>query len=217
MDEYALQPALLHRRGRAAHKGRFAAAGAALENDQVVELCIKELFIQPVKTLRAVRAEEEMCMLHGPPPMVLVPTSTYARRRIHVCAAVKLLDANKKSARLGRFSHAFSDAEQLALLRRKLLLGDDAGVEQRLILLELLNGVRRSAGLRGGSRLRGTRSGLRRAGGNELHQVRGLFHTTFPIVVGNTAPQAVFGHWLVCVGWKQRLMRLSLTICQILL
>ena len=90
-----------------------------------------------------------MRMLHGPPPMVLVPTSTYARRRVHVCAAVKLLDANKKSARLGRFSHAFSDAEQLALLRRKLLLGDDAGVEQRLILLELLNGVRRSAGLRG--------------------------------------------------------------------
>ena len=90
-----------------------------------------------------------MRMLHGPPPMVLVSTSTYARRRIHVCAAVKLLDANKKSARLGRFSHAFSDAEQLALLRRKLLLGDDAGVEQRLILLELLNGVQRSAGLRG--------------------------------------------------------------------
>ena len=81
--------------------------------------------------------------------MVLVSTPTYARRRVHVCAAVKLLDANKKSARLGRFSYAFSDAEQLALLRRKLLLGDDAGVEQRLILLELLNGVRRSAGLRG--------------------------------------------------------------------
>ena len=60
-----------------------------------------------------------------------------------------MLDANEKSARLGRFSHAFSDTEQLALLRRKLLLGDDAGVEQRLILLELLNGVRRSAGLRG--------------------------------------------------------------------
>ena len=158
-----------------------------------------------------------MRMLHGPPPMVLVSTSTFARRRVHVCAAVKLLDANKKSARLGRFSFAFSDAERLALLGRKLLLGDDAGVEQRLILLELLNGVRRSAGLRRGSRLRGTRSGLRRAGGNELHQVRGLFHTTFPIVVGNTAPQAVFGHWLVCVGWKQRLMRLSLTICQILL
>ena len=90
-----------------------------------------------------------MRMLHGPPQMVLVSTLTYARRRVHVCAAVKLLDANKKSARLGRFSHAFSDAEQLALLRRKLLLGDDAGVEQRLILLELLNGVRRSAGLRG--------------------------------------------------------------------
>ena len=88
-------------------------------------------------------------MLHGPPPMVLVSISTYARRRVHVCAAVKLLDANKKSARLGRFSHAFSVAEQLALLRRKLLLGDDAGVEQRLILLELLNGVRRSAGLCG--------------------------------------------------------------------
>ena len=117
------------------------------------------------KNLRAVRAEEEMRMLHGPSPMVLVSTLTYARRRVHVCAAVKLLDANKKSARLGRFSHAFSDVEQLALLRRKLLLGDDAGVEQRLILLELLNGVRRSAGLRGGSRLRGTRSGLRRAGG----------------------------------------------------
>ena len=65
MDVYALQPALLHRRGRAAHKGRFAAARAALENDQVVELCIKELFIQPVKTLRAVRAEEEMRMLHA--------------------------------------------------------------------------------------------------------------------------------------------------------
>ena len=81
--------------------------------------------------------------------MVLVSTLTYVWRRVHVCAAVKLLDANKKSARLGRFSHAFSDAEQLALLRRKLLLGDDAGVEQRLILLELLNGVRRSAGLRG--------------------------------------------------------------------
>ena len=81
--------------------------------------------------------------------MVLVSTLTYVRRRVHVCAAVKLLDANKKSARLGRFSHAFSDAEQLALLRRKLLLGDDAGVKQRLILLELLNGVRRSAGLRG--------------------------------------------------------------------
>ena len=90
-----------------------------------------------------------MRMLHGPPPMVLVSTLTYVRRRVHVCAAVKLLDANKKSARLGRFSHAFSDAEQLALLRRKLLLGDDAGVKQRLILLELLNGVRRSAGLRG--------------------------------------------------------------------
>ena len=149
MDVYALQPALLHRRGRTAHEGRFAAAGRPLENDQVVELCIKELVIQPIKTLRAVRAEEEMRMLHGPPPMVLVSTSTYARRRIHVCAAVKLLDANKKSARLGRFSHAFSDAEQLALLRRKLLLGDDAGVEQRLILLELLNGVQRSAGLRG--------------------------------------------------------------------
>ena len=165
MDVYALQPALLHRRGRAAHKGRFAAAGRPLENDQVVELCIKELVIQPIKTLRAVRAEEKMRLFHGPPPMVLVSISTYARRRIHVCAAVKLLDANKKSARLGRFSYAFSDAEQLALLRRKLLLGDDAGVEQRFVLLELLNGVRRSAGLRGGSRLRGTRSGLRRAGG----------------------------------------------------
>ena len=46
---------------------------------------------------------------------------------------------------------------------------------------------------------------------------RGLFHATFPIVVGNTAPLAVFGHWLVCVGWKQRLMCLPLTICQILL
>ena len=150
MDVHGLQSALLQRRGHAAHEGRFAAAGAALENDQVVELCIKELFIQPLKTLRAVRAEEKMRMLHGPPPMVLVSTLTYVRRRVHVCAAVKLLDANKKSARLGRFSHAFSDAEQLALLRRKLLLGDDAGVEQRLILLELLNGVRRSAGLRRG-------------------------------------------------------------------
>ena len=45
-----------------------------------------------------------MRMLHGPPPMVLASTLTYARRRVHVCAAAKLLDANKKSARLGRFS-----------------------------------------------------------------------------------------------------------------
>ena len=79
-----VQTELLRALADAPEKGGFAAAGAALENDQVVELCIKELFIQPVKTLRAVRAEEEMRMLHGPPPMVLVSTSTYARRRIHV-------------------------------------------------------------------------------------------------------------------------------------
>ena len=88
MDVYALQPALLHRRGRAAHKGRFAAARAALENDQVVELCIKELFIQPVKTLRAVRAEEEMRMLHA--------SREKAKTVVAELRAMKLKEAAKK-------------------------------------------------------------------------------------------------------------------------
>ena len=88
MDVYALQSALLQRRGRAAHEGRFAAAGAALENDQVVELCIKELFIQPVKTLRAVRAEEEMCMLHA--------SREKAKTVVAELRAMKLKEAAKK-------------------------------------------------------------------------------------------------------------------------
>ena len=112
-----------------------------------------------------------MRMLHGPPPMVLVSTSTYARRRVPCLTVGKCFAQKGKAPVTYAFPLIFSDAEQLALLRRKLLLGDDAGVAQRFVLLELLNGVRRSAGLRGGSRLRGTRSGLRCAGGNELHQV----------------------------------------------
>ena len=61
MDVHGLQSALLQRRGHAAHEGRFAAAGAALENDWVVELCIKELFIQPVKT-SALFAPRKKCV-----------------------------------------------------------------------------------------------------------------------------------------------------------
>ena len=149
MDVHGLQPALLQRRGRPAHEGRFAAAGRPLENDQIVKPCVEELVIQPIKTLRAVRAEEKMRLFHGPPPMVLVSISTYARRRVHVCVDGKCFAQKGKAPVTDAFPLIFSDAEQLALLRRKLLLGDDAGVEQRLILLELLNGVRRSAGLCG--------------------------------------------------------------------
>ena len=44
-----------------------------------------------------------------------------------------------------------------------------------------------------------------------------LFYATLSVVVGNTAAQTVFGHWLVRVGWKQRLVWFSLAVCQILL
>ena len=44
-----------------------------------------------------------------------------------------------------------------------------------------------------------------------------LFHTALSVVVCNTAAQTVFGHWLVRIGWKERFIRFSLTVCQILL
>ena len=172
MDVHGLQSALLQRRGYAAHEGRFAAAGSPLEDDQIVKPCVEELVIQPIKTLRAVRAEEKMRLFHGPPPMVLVSISTYARRRVHVCVDGKCFAQKGKAPVTDAFPLIFSDAEQLALLRRELLLGEHAGVQQRFVLLELLHGARRAARLRGGRGLRrGGGAGLRRAGGDKLHQV----------------------------------------------
>ena len=44
-----------------------------------------------------------------------------------------------------------------------------------------------------------------------------FFPPASPVVVGNTAAQTVFGHWLIRIGWKERFIRFSLAVCQILL
>ena len=63
--------------------------------------------------------------------MVLVSISTYARRRVHVCVDGKCFAQKGKAPVTDAFPLIFSDAEQLALLRRELLLGEHAGVQQR--------------------------------------------------------------------------------------
>ena len=120
-------------RGRAAHEGRFSAAGSPLENDQIIKPCVEELVIQPIKP-SALFAPRKNASVSYPPPMVL---SFY----LNSCAAASMFARaenvlrKRKSARHGRFFFDFSDAEQLALLRRELLLGEHAGVQQRFVLL----------------------------------------------------------------------------------
>ena len=46
---------------------------------------------------------------------------------------------------------------------------------------------------------------------------KSFFPPASPVVVGNTAAQTVFGHWLIRIGWKERFIRFSLAVCQILL
>ena len=56
--------------GRAAHEARFAAASAALEDHEIVQPPAKELIVERIEALAAVRAEKAIDRLHKTPPKI---------------------------------------------------------------------------------------------------------------------------------------------------